>query len=194
MANGDMVVSSLIDAQGCVVGYVDRFGRERDLAGNLLPGGYRPAPGAFLTNQRLWQSGAPVSVTGTTSETVLATIPIPAGAMGPNGALRVTALWSFTNGANAKSCVIRLGASQISLFSTTTTNSGQQQSVTRARGATNSQVTQGFGSTGFGTTTNSPVLTTVDMTSAQNVTLTGILTNASDTITLEAYTVELLNP
>src|SRR5213079_2421852 len=50
----------------------------------------------------LAQSAVAASVTGTLTETVLATIAIPAGAMGVNGAIRVTALWSYTNSADTK--------------------------------------------------------------------------------------------
>ncbi|WP_420997599.1 hypothetical protein ACKI2N_012360 [Cupriavidus sp. 30B13] len=193
MTNGGMVVSSLIDAQGCVVGYVDRFGRERDLAGNLLPGGYRPAPGAFLTNQRLWQSGAPVSVTGTTSETVLATIPIPAGAMGPNGALRITAYWSYPNNANTKNLKVTLGGVSVVSVGRTTFASDYWLLSLINRGLQNSQV-RPVSPFPYGSGANGMSPMAVDTSVAQNLIFSAQPANAADTITLEAYTVELLNP
>ena len=42
----------------------------------------------------LAQSAVAASLTGTTTETALATIVIPAGSMGPNGQVEVAALWS----------------------------------------------------------------------------------------------------
>lgn len=54
-------------------------------------------------------SAVAVSHTGDTIETVLANIAIPAGAMGANGALHITAVFSYTNSANAKTLRIRLG-------------------------------------------------------------------------------------
>ena len=47
-------------------------------------------------------SGAQASHTGNTTETTLATIAVPGGAMGANGAIRISTLWSFSGSAGAK--------------------------------------------------------------------------------------------
>lgn len=144
----------------------------------------------------LAQSAVPASVTGTTSETVLATIPVPAGAMGPNGALRVSTKYSQIGG-NTRTFRVRLGDTE--LFG------GPQNSTSPTmtlgpiqinnRGVSASQVGSmtGTNATGLGTG-NSFNVSAIDMLQAQNLIITGQLANAADTITLEAYTVELLNP
>jgi len=142
----------------------------------------------------LAQSAVPASVTGTTSETVFATIPIPAGAMGLSGALRVTTQWSMTNNANTKTGTIRLGGTTIGFFGNSASASLQHQVNTRARNSMANQVSGAGGSNSFAGSTGTVVATTVDMSAAQNLTITGTLAVSTDTLTLESYTVELLNP
>jgi len=142
----------------------------------------------------LSQSGAPSSVTGTTSETVLATIAIPAGAVGPNGAIRVTTLWSYTNNSNNKILFTRLGGVSVQGITNTTTSAMTQQIVIRSRGTSTSQITEFNSTSGFGSAAAGNFATTVDMTKAQNLTLSGAVAVGTDTITLEGYTVEILNP
>lgn len=145
------------------------------------------------------QSAVKVSKTGDTSETVMATITIPAGAMGPNGALRVTSLWSFTNSGNAKRLRIRLGGIGGTVFFDTNAYTAQEAAVDLARTITNrnseaSQVSRGGTSTGAGGTTSIPITGTVDTTVAQDLVLTCQLSNSGETINLESYSVELLVP
>lgn len=143
----------------------------------------------------LKQSGVAAPVTGTTAETTLATIPLPAGIMGLNGVLRITMVWTVTNSANNKSLRVVLGGSLFSGVDLTTTASAQFQVHIRNRGVANSQI--GFISSSgfpFSTSGGSPVTGTVDTAVAQNLLITGQLASGAETITLEAYTVELLNP
>jgi len=142
----------------------------------------------------LKQSAVPASVTGTLSETTLATIAIPAGAMGANGMLRITALWSFTNSANNKTLKGVLAASQFMNQVFTTSTSIRTQTMITNRGAANSQVGHAASAGAFSGSTSAVVTSAIDTTQAQNFTLTGTLANTGETITLEGYTVELLNP
>lgn len=144
--------------------------------------------------QLLGQSGVPASVTGTTSETVLATVPVPAAMLSPNGSIRITALWSYTNNANNKILFTRFGGTEVQGITNTTTGVMNQQIVIRARGSTNRQITEFNSAAGFGNATATNFTTSVDTTEAQNLTLSGVLSNSADTITLEGYTVEVLNP
>lgn len=143
----------------------------------------------------LGQSGVASSVTGTTTETTLATIPVPAGIMGLNGVLRITTVWTVTNSANNKALRVVLGGSLFSGVDLTTTASAQFQAHIRNRGVANSQigfiVSSGFP---FSTSGGSPVTGAVNTAVAQNLLITGQLASGAETITLEAYTVELLNP
>ena len=144
----------------------------------------------------LAQSAVPASVTGTLSETTLATIAIPAGAMGVNGAIRIKSRWTYPNTANVKTLNARINGVLVeqkvegSGFQITRTDwSGEN------RGAMNSQIWDRNNSVGGAYEQNATFQTTaIDMSVAQNLTLTGTLANTGETITLEAYTVELLNP
>lgn len=137
----------------------------------------------------LAQTGVAVNLTGTLAATVLATVAVPANALGKNGLLRITTTWSITNSANDKTIAIRFGGTAISSSVVTTASTYQEQRVIQNRNATNSQVFQ-FGGAAF---TGSPIGTMAkDTTAAQNIDIVGQLANVAETITLEAYSVELL--
>lgn len=144
----------------------------------------------------LAQSAVPASVTGTLSETVLATIPIPAGVMGPNGRIRITALWTMPNNANTKQPRIKIpGVANLYAVAFTTTAGLEVLIDLYNRNALNSQVgspqssSSGIGGSGLALVTSS-----ADFSVAQSIQFTGQLGNVADTISLEAYTVEILNP
>ncbi len=148
-------------------------------------------------SQILAQSAVPASVTGTTSETVLATIPIPAGAMGVNGGLRVSFGYTQTNNANSKTIRVRLGATSALLLALTTQPTVTFDFLIVNRGVTNSQVSTinnnnvlSWGGTSGGAFNTLAIDTTV----AQNLTIAATLANAADTVTLETLSVQLLNP
>ena len=139
------------------------------------------------------QSAVPASVTGTLSETTLATIPIPAGAMGVNGRLRITASYSYTNSANSKQLIVRFGGAVVRGSTRTTSAQDNFIDMLANRGVANSQFyalafTTGASAAGIQATS------AIDTTQAQNLTLNGTLANIGETITLESYTVEILNP
>lgn len=143
----------------------------------------------------LARSAVAASVTGTLSETALATLTIKAALMGANGQLRITTLWSHTNSANNKTLKIRLGgisgATMLDVTNTTTLSTHMINTI-RNRNAANSQIANFSIATSF--TTNAAVNPTsaVDTTAAQDLVLTGTLANTGETITLESYSVELL--
>lgn len=142
----------------------------------------------------LAQSAVPSSVTGTTTETVLATIPVPAGALNVNGSLRISSLWSYTNSANTKTLTVKLGATSFLNVAPTTTASFQSMNIIRNR-AINSQVSfVASALSSFTTSNGAPTTGAIDMSAAQNITFTATLANSGETITLEGYTVEILNP
>jgi hypothetical protein len=144
----------------------------------------------------LAKSAVPIVHTGTASETTLATIDVPPGAMGANGVLRITTLWSVTNSANTKSCLIKLGATSFLNRGVTTTSTLHHSTLIRNRNAPNSQVslTQFAGTAGgWGDNGNSVATGSEDTAAAKNVVINGILANAGEAITLESYLVELLH-
>ena len=57
----------------------------------------------------LAQSAVASSITGTLTKTALATVHVPAGAIGPNGRLRVSTQWTTTANTNSKTLTFELG-------------------------------------------------------------------------------------
>lgn len=158
----------------------------------------RSAFQAILKNWRvIGASGVAVPLTGSTSETTLATVTIPAGAMGANGIIRVSAQFSCTNNANVKNGRVRLGGLAGTLVNAQTITSTAGAYTLRAIHNRNSQSSQvvSFGSASansFTTTTVAALTMTVDTSVAQDLVFTGQLATGTDTITLESYLVEVL--
>lgn len=138
------------------------------------------------------KSAVASSITGTTTETTLATCTIPANAIGPNGQIEIQALWSTTNSANTKTLRIKFGSA--GYFATGVTSVATAQTITRIanRNANNSQVGGPSASFGpSGSSTSAAVTSAIDTTSAVSLTFTAQLGNTSETITLESYVVRL---
>lgn len=141
------------------------------------------------------RSAVAAPVTNTLTETALATITIPAGAMGPNGIIRVTGLFNYTNSANAKTMRIRLGGLAGTIFveiANTTTATQPFQRIIQNR---NSQASQGaFPSTignSFASSTTSPATGTINTAVAQDLVITGQMAALAETMTLEQFFVEI---
>lgn len=158
---------------------------------------YPPNGGAGIL---LGQSGAAVSHTGDTTETVLATIAVPANLLGKNGQIVVRVAFSRNGSGTATSTQrVRFGASGagvagVSLSSGTLSTAlltGSGMVVIANTNATNSQVTS-LSSVNLYTpyTTSSAAATAgIDTTAATEVAITGTLVNIADTITLVSYQV-----
>jgi hypothetical protein len=61
----------------------------------------------------LYRSGVPVPVTGTTVETVVATITVPGGVLGPNGFLEIPFALAFAGTASSRTTRIRLNGVEL---------------------------------------------------------------------------------
>jgi len=154
--------------------------------------------GLTTVGTTLGRSAVAVSHTGDTSETLLASVTVPANAMGANGRLVIDTLWSFTGSANSKTPRVRFSGAGGTVYMSHIITSGtavtaHYETTISNRGATNSQVGGGvsqFG--GVGTSTAALVTSSVDTTAATTVYITGQLASAGETITLEAYEVRLL--
>lgn len=140
-------------------------------------------------------SAVQVPHTGTTSETALATIPIPAGAMGANGALRVLTLSSYPNSANAKITRVRLGGIAGTAFlaaSTTTTVGTPNMTFIQNRNSQSSQVGSAVAdSKSFVSSATALVTGTIDTSAAQDLVISGQLALDTETMNLERYIVEV---
>ncbi len=150
---------------------------------------------ALGTWRVLAASAVAASVTGSTSKTALATINIPAGAMGANGRLRVTTHFAITASANTKTLSFELAGtafySRAEAGATVATYRDQREIANR--NSESSQVSWRATSIGgFGGGTAATTTGAVNTASAQQLIIYGQLANAGETITLESYLVELL--
>ena len=141
----------------------------------------------------LSSGGVQVSHTGDTNEFTLATITVPANAMGANGAIRVTATWSNNNSATGKTFRIKFGGNNYISGTATTNICTRAQTEIHNRNATNSQVGGFSAASGFGGSTTL-ITSAVDTTSAVTILITGQLALLTDTVSLENYLVELIVP
>lgn len=156
----------------------------------------RAACANLVTWYVIGMSAVAASVSASTSEETLATVAIPAGAMGANGALRVRLQWTVTNSANNKTFKVRLGGIGGTAFRdivATTVVGVTDEIVIQNRNSASSQVgraaaaaTYGFGTTGAGATTG-----TINTSNAQDLVITGQKASSGETLTLESYIVEL---
>ena len=145
------------------------------------------------------QSAAQLTLTGgvANTETVIATITIPAGALGPNGRIRSTVLWGCNNNGNTKRFRQRFNGLAGTIYSSqdvTTSTCFRSQIEIANRNALNSQVgAPNSIAAAFGTSAGSLVTSAIDTSAAVDLVLTGTLVTANtDTITIESYLVELL--
>lgn len=155
--------------------------------------------GAFRANSPLYlYQHTPVTLTGTTTETVLWQGTITANALGKNGVLRITHLWSYTNSANTKNLRVRFDGIGGTVFfnnAASTTNSTQSQTIIRNRNSTSSQIGFASGSANsFSTSTGNPITSSINTTGNVLLVLTGQLGTSTETIQLESVDVELLKP
>lgn len=162
------------DASGIVVGYKDAAGVDR----------FHPVV--------LAQSAVAASITGTTAETALASITVPGGIMGPNGSLRVTARYSVTGSANTKSFRTRLGGTAFISPGVASASSIEYKTVCNIFNRGNQSAQIGDGDSSGISAGNVSYTGAINTALDQVLTITGQLATASETITLESYTVEVL--
>lgn len=198
MSNTDP--ARIVDVQGGLVAAHEDAASRLSKSANLADIFDRAAARENLGLGGVWRSLALSSVeaalTGTTTETVLATISIPGGTIGANGALRVTSLWSYPNNVNTKTLRVRLGglASTAALIAATATTTAavEIQRTLRNRNSQSAQVCfQASNIASYGTGSSVTTMA-VDTSISQDLVMTGQLANAADTLKLESFLVEVL--
>jgi hypothetical protein len=189
---------------GCVGIDITANAVETEVGHNVFPACYTKiqdaSADAVLPDWRILKASAvAISHTGDTVETAMAAIAVPAKSMGPNGALRITAYYSFTNNVNVKTPRLRLGAPGAGLAGSTykfVTYSNQAsvqfQRLIQNRGSENSQVTFPSSVWTYNQSTSAPMTSNQATNTDREVMLSGQVANAADTITLEYYMVEVL--
>jgi len=145
-----------------------------------------------MHNIRYYDLGAAVSLTGTTSETTLASFTVNGGLMGAKGKLKIWPLLSMTNNANGKTLKLKMDGNVI--YGNTRTNETHIQFVSIVRNA-NSESSQKIGTgvtAGLGTSTAAIVTLSVDTSVDFVISMTGQLSSAGDTLTLEGFFMEIV--
>ncbi|HEX8256702.1 MAG TPA: hypothetical protein VF589_03645 [Allosphingosinicella sp.] len=141
------------------------------------------------------RSGVAVQLTGTTTETTLATIVIPGGAIGPNGQVEVEYLVSYgAANANSKQTKVKFGGTTYSGFNSTAAALSAQARIRIAnRNSASSQVGQPAHQTlsGFGGSASAVATSAVDTSADVTILITGTLAVNTDTMTLESYLVRV---
>ena len=146
---------------------------------------WRPV-GAFVALQ------PNASVTGTTNETTLSSVTIPAGLMGADGSVRVTAIFTFVGTAGIKTMRAKFGG-------TTFVNSGPANTTLSAsifRTISNltasSQVAIPVTAAEGGAQASTTVVGSVDTSADQAIAITVQLASAADSATLNKLLIEVL--
>lgn len=142
-------------------------------------------------------SNAAVSAAADTNENTLATITVPANAMGTNGIVRVTCDWTFTGSVNSKTWRVKFGGTSYQDNGTTSASVTSIRSWTEVRnvGATNSQKGSSYTLTIAGSVpATAPTTSAVDTTAAVTILITGTKGLAGETLRLDSYLVELIVP
>lgn len=159
----------------------------------LAPSGELPSGVPII----LKQSGAAIVNPNNTNENILATVTVPAGAMGLNGAIRIRSTWSTTNSANNKTKRIRFGGiNGVAFFNRTHSTFASDKGFTDIvnRNSASLQMGQDPAVSGSGATGTPNITSAVNTANAVDIVFTAQNANAGDTTTLESYTVELLVP
>lgn len=141
----------------------------------------------------LAQSFADVTVPADTTEDTLATITVPANALGANGALLVHVAFSGTNSANTKILRVRYsGAAGTTVAATISTN--VNAAMTLMIGNQNAAGSQRWTTVGSISIAPTPISTTsaVDTTGPTTLVLTGQKQLGAETMTLNGYSIWVL--
>lgn len=151
----------------------------------------------YPSGRVLAQSAQAVTLTGSTGETTLASLTIPAGTLKTDGGLLVFTQWTMTGSTNAKTKRIKLGSTSFLNLATTTntilTYARDLHILARGR---SSQISMGATITGGAVGQQSIAATTgtENLDSDLTLAITGQLASAGESLVLEAYRVTLFNP
>jgi len=145
-----------------------------------------------LSQIHFYNLTAAVALTGTTSETTLLTVNIPAGLIGSNGKVKLYPLWSTTNNANTKTLRVKFPSNTVYTGIASNTVHVGGLVIIRNLGSESVQRVSSGMLAGLGGTTSSIAQTTVNTSAATTITVTGQLANSADTMTLEGFFMEIV--
>jgi len=116
--------------------------------------------------------------------------------MGANGMLRIWTLWTMTSSANSKTMKTHFGGvggpAYMNLSGFASTSAFQGVTMIRNRNSQSSQIGYTPGaSSGLSSNASSNLTSSQDTSTSQDIVITGQKASSGETLTLEAYTVEL---
>ena len=141
----------------------------------------------------LYSNLTTTSLTGTTADTTLATIPIKGGVLGVNGKLRFYILGTVTDNANTKIFRLKHESTPLWQVSYTTAVGVTAQILFLNKNSESSQVTSLYNSSILsGSTVTVVTPSAIDTSADFSLTLTGRLSNSADSISVTAIFVEIM--
>lgn len=135
--------------------------------------------------------GNPTVVQANTKIT-LATVPVPGGAMGPNGALRISTKFGHTNSANIKGLFVDLGGSTFWTQTSTASNQYNTFTTIENRGDASAQIGGGSYLSGLGGTSVAHETGAINTNVSSNLTIAVQPSVANEWVRLEVRRIEVL--
>lgn len=151
--------------------------------------GYTPA--RFLK-----ASGAAVALTGTTSETILSYVNVPAGTMGANSAIEIDSVWSVVGSGGVWNMIVRIvagtsagttGGTALMDSAVTAANNVRWNGLIVNANATNSQLLYPRALAAFNSSATALGTAAVDTSAAFTISLNGKLAAGADALTLRHF-------
>lgn len=138
-------------------------------------------------------SVGPGAYAGVITAVVGPQITVPAGAMGPNGVLRLTVLWNLLNNADAKTSLVTLGGTTVSTTNMASVGSVQTliEVYNRASQAVNVAIAAG-NITGLGGSAAAANQMAVNTAQAQTLAIGATMSTATDYLELSGFCAEIL--
>lgn len=142
---------------------------------------------------RVWASSTQATLTGSTSETILATITIPGGLIRAGDMLRIMYQGTHNNSVGTKTHRIRFGGIGGSAYlATAPTTSITITDDRRISFPTTSSQKGHSAASVYGASSSGTVTGAVDTSSNVDLVFTGQLSDGADNMALESYVVELI--
>jgi hypothetical protein len=139
---------------------------------------------------------APATWTGSTGQNTFDTLTLPAGMMGPTGIMRIVALWSFVSGGTpgTRTTQFVLGGQVLNGPANANNLLSYRSNFLVMNRSLSSQIVSAptSGNTPFGTFPAAAPAFAINTGIDQPILFRGQLGNAGDSMTLEAYTIEVM--
>lgn len=138
------------------------------------------------------QSGTNVNLTGTVSETTMATATIPGGLIGSTGVLEILPTFNHPSSANNKTWRIKIGGISGTAYydnTYTTTRSAMPMLAIRSTSTTAQKGASSAVAAGLGTSASAIITSAIDTTVDFTIVVTGQLASSGETMSLKGFSI-----